>query len=43
MLDEYLSLQSSYAADDGNCEVFALENVTATFCSFTSEPRTVTF
>lgn len=43
VLDEYPSLQSMYAADDGNCEVFALENVTATFCSFTAEPRTTTF
>lgn len=43
VLDEYPSLQSMYAADDGNCEVFALENGTATFCSFTAEPHTVTF
>lgn len=43
VLDEYPNLQSMYAADDGNCEVFALENGTATFCSFTTEPHTVTF
>lgn len=43
VLDEYPELQNMYAADDGNCEVFALENATATFCSFTAEPRTVTF
>ena len=43
VLGEYPDLQGMYAADDGNCEVFALENVTATFYSFTSEPRTVTF
>ncbi len=43
VLSEYPELQSMYAADDGNCEVFALENVTAIFCSFTAEPRTVTF
>lgn len=43
VLSEYPELQSMYAADDGNCEVFALENVTATFCSFTAEPKTVTF
>lgn len=42
VLGEYPELQSMYAADDGNCEVFALENVTATFCSFTAEPKTVT-
>lgn len=43
VLDEYPDLKGMYAADDGNCEVFALENGRATFCSFTSEPRTVTF
>lgn len=43
VLAEYPELQPMYAADDGNCEVFALTNVTATFCSFTAEPRTVTF
>lgn len=43
VLGEYPELQSMYAADDGNCEVFALENATATFCSFTAEPKTITF
>lgn len=43
VLSEYPSLQGMYAADDGNCEVLALENISATFCSFTAEPRTVTF
>ena len=43
VLDDNPNLKSLYAADDGNCEVFYLENVTATFCSFSSEPRTVTF
>ncbi len=43
VLGEYPDLQGMYAADDGNCAVFALENATATFYSFTSEPRTVTF
>ena len=43
VLDEHPSLKGMYAADDGNCEVFALENATATFCSFTAEPKTVTF
>lgn len=42
-LDDHPSLKNIYAADDGNCEVLALENATATFCSFTAEPRTVTF
>ena len=43
VLGEYPELRSMYAADDGNCEVFALENATATFCSFTAEPKTITF
>ena len=43
VLDEYPSLKPRYAADDGNCEVLALRNVTAQFCSFTTEPRVVTF
>ncbi len=43
VLAEYPSLQDKYAADDGNCEVFYLKDATATFCSFTSEPRTITF
>lgn len=42
-LDDHPSLKNLYAADDGVCEVLALENVTAQFCSFTSEPRIVTF
>ncbi len=43
VLDDHPKLQGMYAADDGNCEVFALENATATFSSFTAEPKTVTF
>ena len=35
MLDAYPSLQNMYAADDGNTQVFYLENVTATISSFT--------
>lgn len=42
-LDDHPNLKAMYAADDGNCEVLALENATATFCSFTAAPRTVTF
>lgn len=41
VLAEYPGLSKSYAADDGNCEVFALENVTATFCSFTKDPYVI--
>ncbi|MBQ9156402.1 MAG: pyridoxamine 5'-phosphate oxidase family protein [Eubacterium sp.] len=43
MLDAYPSLQQMYSADDGNTEVFYLENATATFSSFTKEPEIVTF
>ena len=43
LLDEYPSLQGMYKADDGNCEVLYLKDATATFCSFTSEPRVVKF
>ena len=43
MLDEYPSLKRMYAADDGNTEVFWLKDATATFSSFTAEPRTVKF
>ncbi len=43
LLDEYPSLKKMYSADDPNTAVLALENATATFCSFTAEPRVVTF
>ena len=43
MLDSYPSLQEMYSADDGNTEVFYMTNATAVFCSFTSEPETITF
>lgn len=43
MLDAYPSLQKMYQAGDGNTEIFALEQVTAVFSSFTEAPRTVTF
>lgn len=42
-LDDHPSLKGMYAADDGNCEVLVLENVTASFCSFTAPARVVTF
>ena len=41
MLDHYPELQSMYAADDGNTQVFALTDATATFSSFAAAPRTV--
>lgn len=43
MLDAYPSLQKMYSADDGNTEVFYFKNATATFSSFTQEPKVVNF
>lgn len=43
VLAEYPSLQDKYAPDDGNCEVFYLKDASATFSSFTSSPRTISF
>ncbi len=43
MLDAYPSLQSMYAADDGNTEVFYFKDAVATFSSFTSAPEVETF
>lgn len=43
MLAAYPSLQGMYKAGDGNTQIFALEQVTATFSSFTEALRTVTF
>ena len=41
MLDAYPSLRGMYNENDGNTEVLYFKNATATFYSFTSEPRTV--
>ncbi|MCR4663449.1 MAG: pyridoxamine 5'-phosphate oxidase family protein [Endomicrobiaceae bacterium] len=43
MLDNYPSLQRMYKADDGNTQVLYLKDATATFYSFTQEPKTVKF
>ena len=43
MLDAYPSLQNMYSAEDDNTAVFYFENATATFCSFTKEPETISF
>ena len=43
MLAANPSLSRMYSADDGLMEVLYLKDVTATFSSFTSEPRTVRF
>ena len=43
MLDAYPSLRKMYDENDGNTQVFYFKNATATFCSFTAAPETVTF
>ena len=43
MLAHYPELQRMYSADDANTEVLYFTNARATFNSFTSAPRTVTF
>ena len=43
MLDAYPSLQKMYSVDDGNTEVFYFKNATATFSSFTREPKVEEF
>lgn len=43
LLDRYPHLQEKYDPNDGNTEVLYLKDATATFYSFTSEPRTVKF
>lgn len=43
MLDAYPSLQAMYQPGDGNTQVYYLKDASATFSSFTAQPRTVTF
>ena len=43
MLDEYPSLKSMYSPDDNNTLVLYLTEVTATFHSFSGEPREIKF
>lgn len=43
MLDAYPNLRAMYAPGDGNTQIFALTEATATFSSFTEPSRTVTF
>ncbi|MDO4633058.1 MAG: pyridoxamine 5'-phosphate oxidase family protein [Eubacteriales bacterium] len=43
MLEANASLGSMYNADDNLMEVLYIENGTATFCSFTEEPKTINF
>ena len=41
MLDAYPTLRKMYDPDDGNTEVFRLEDVKAAIYSFTSEPKEI--
>lgn len=43
MLDEYENLKAMYSAEDDNTEVLYFEDATATFCSFTAEPKVIKF
>ncbi|MDR0851309.1 MAG: pyridoxamine 5'-phosphate oxidase family protein [Clostridiales Family XIII bacterium] len=43
VLDAYPNLKDRYAADDDNTQVLYLKDATATFSSFTSEPKVVKF
>ena len=43
MLDAYPELRAMYNEDDGNTAVLYFKDAEATFCSFTSAPRTVKF
>jgi len=43
MLAAYPQLQGMYKADDGNCQVFYLKDVTATIYSFTDAPEVIRF
>ncbi|MBO7762830.1 MAG: pyridoxamine 5'-phosphate oxidase family protein [Clostridia bacterium] len=43
MLDAYQNLRGMYHEDDGNTQVFYMQNATATFSSFGTPPETVSF
>ena len=43
MLDAYPELRGMYDENDGNTQVLYFKNATATFSSFTSAPKTVSF
>lgn len=43
MLDAYPSLQSMYAADDGNTQVFYIRNARAVISAFTHAPEVIEF
>lgn len=43
MLEHFPDLKAMYDPEDDNTEVLYFKDATATFCSFTEAPRTVTF
>ena len=43
MLDAYPNLRHMYDENDGNTQVFYMQNATATFCAFGKESETVKF
>ena len=43
MLDAYPNLRGMYDENDGNTQVFYMQNVKATFCAFGKAPETVEF
>ncbi|MBQ4061856.1 MAG: pyridoxamine 5'-phosphate oxidase family protein [Christensenellaceae bacterium] len=43
MLEAYPNLKAMYAPGDGNIELFAITEATATFASFTAAPRSISF
>lgn len=43
MLDAYPELRGMYSEDDGNTEVFYIEDAVATFSSFTAAPEEIKF
>lgn len=43
MLDAYPDLRGMYDENDGNTQVFCMQNATATFCAFGKAPEAVEF
>ena len=43
MLDAYPNLRGMYDENDGNTQVFYMQNATATFCAFGKASETVEF
>ena len=43
MLDAYPNLRSMYDENDGNTQVFYMQNATATFCAFGKAPEIIEF